>query len=58
MAVSLLLNPQLCSRQPLAIRIADNGMTVPAQDEPSNAVVAVDTDPARFMDFFMSRVAR
>lgn len=58
MAVSLLLDPALCTRQPLAIRITDKGMTVSVPDARSNAVVAMDTDPARFIAFYMDRVAR
>lgn len=56
MAVSLLLAPQLCTRQPLAIQVTDKGMTVPLEGKPSNATVAIDTDPARFIDFYMDRV--
>lgn len=58
MAVSLLLDPSLCARQPLAVSVTDKGMTVTVEGKPSNAVVAVETNPARFIDFYMSRVAR
>lgn len=57
MAVSLLLAPQLCTRQSLAIQITDKGMTVAEAGKAANAVVAVETDPARFLGFYMSRVA-
>lgn len=57
MAVSLLLAPQLCTRQSLVIDITDKGMTVPVQGQAANAVVAVETDPARFIAFYMDRVA-
>ena len=57
MAISLLLAPQLCTRQPLVIQVTDKGMTVPVEGKSANAVVAVETDPARFIDFYMSRVA-
>jgi inosine-uridine nucleoside N-ribohydrolase len=57
MAVSLLLSPQLCTRQPLVIQVTDKGMTVPVQGKSANAVVAVETDPARFIEFYMGRVA-
>jgi inosine-uridine nucleoside N-ribohydrolase len=57
MAVSLLLAPQLCTRQSLVIQITDKGMTVPVQGQSANAVVAVETDPARFIAFYMDRVA-
>lgn len=58
MAVALLLDPALCTRQSLAIRITDKGMTVSMGDANPNAVVATDTDPARFIAFYMDRVAR
>jgi inosine-uridine nucleoside N-ribohydrolase len=58
MAVSLLLDPALCTRKPLAVRITDKGMTVAVPGEHSNAVVAVETNPSRFIDFYMGRVAR
>lgn len=57
MAVSLLLAPQLCTRQSLVINVTDKGMTVPVQGQSANAVVAVETDPARFIAFYMDRVA-
>ena len=56
MAVSLLLAPRLCTLKPLAIEITEKGMTIPERGKPSNAVVAVDTDPARFIDFYSGRV--
>jgi hypothetical protein len=33
-------------------------MTVAVQGERSNAVVAVETNPSQFIDFYMGRVAR
>jgi inosine-uridine nucleoside N-ribohydrolase len=57
MAVSLLLDPQLCTRQSLVIQITDKGMTVPVQGQSANAVVAVETNPARFISFYIDRVA-
>lgn len=56
MAVSLLLDPQLCALKPLAVQISEKGMTVPESGKQANAVVAVETDPARFIDFYSSRV--
>jgi len=58
MAVSLLLDPSLCAIKPLAIRVDDRGMTIAEDGKPANARVAVETDPARFIDFYMHRVAR
>lgn len=56
MAVSLLLDPALCTRQPLDVSITEKGMTVPASGK-ANADVAVETDPAGFIAFYMKRVA-
>lgn len=58
MAVSLLLDPQLCSTRTLAVQVDDHGMTRSVQGLPSDAVVAVETDPARFIDFYVKRVTK
>jgi purine nucleosidase len=58
MAVSLLLDPALCTRKPLAVAITDKGMTVPEEGKPSNAVVALETNPARFIQFYLHRLSR
>ncbi|HEX3661751.1 MAG TPA: nucleoside hydrolase [Acidobacteriaceae bacterium] len=57
MAVALYLDPQLCTTQRLAIQVDDHGMTLVEQGKPANTVVGVETDPARFFAFYMSRVA-
>lgn len=56
MAVSLLLDPQLCTLKPLAIQVTGKGMTVAEKGKEPNAMVAVDTTPARFIDFYTDRV--
>lgn len=58
MAVSLILNPALCTLKPLAIEVTDKGMTVPISGKAANAVVAVETDPARFIDFYTARLTQ
>lgn len=55
MAVTQLLDPQLCAHERLAIQIGSNGTTVPIVGKPANSVVAVQTDPNRFISFYMSR---
>lgn len=57
MAVSLLLDPGLCSIQRMHVEITDQGMTVPVAGSPANASVAVSTDSERFIDFYLRRVA-
>lgn len=56
MAVSLLIDPRLCTTKPMAIQVDDHGMTREVVGKPANAVVAVETTPARFIDFYMNRV--
>ena len=58
MAVSLLLDPGLCIIKPLSIQIDDHGMTRVVGGGAANAMVAVETTPSKFIDFYMSRVAR
>jgi len=57
MAVALIFDPGLCKTKPMAIQVDDHGMTRPVEGKPANAVVALETDPTRFIDFYMSRVA-
>jgi inosine-uridine nucleoside N-ribohydrolase len=57
MAVSLLIDPRLCTTQPLAIEIDEHGMTHVVKGRPANAVVAVETEPERFIDFYLNRLA-
>jgi purine nucleosidase len=57
MAVALLIRPTLCETQPLAIRIDAKGYTRVESGEKSNATVALHTDPQKFFDFYLSRVA-
>lgn len=57
MAVAMVIDPSLCQTQPMAIEIDSNGFTRAAPGKPPNAVVALHTDPARFFDFYLKRVA-
>lgn len=56
MAVGLLLDPTLCTRKSLHIRITTDGKTVVVPGKPANAVVAVENDPARFIAFYTRRL--
>lgn len=58
MAVSLLLDPELCTLKPLAVKVTDKGMTVPVPGKPANAVVGIHTDPSRFIAFYTRRVEK
>jgi purine nucleosidase len=57
MAVAIVMKPSLCETQPLAIEVDSNGYTRAEKGKPPNAVVALHTDPAKFLDFYLKRVA-
>lgn len=57
MAIGLFLDPQLCTTQHLAVQVDDKGMTRVEKGKAANAEVAVDNDPARFIAFYVHRVA-
>jgi len=57
MAVAMVLDPSLCETEPLAVEVDSNGFTRAAQGKPPNAVVALHTNPAKFFDFYLKRVA-
>jgi hypothetical protein len=57
MAVSLLADPALCQTKGLDIQIGNNGFTQPVSNGPRNALVAVDTEPAKFIDYYASLFA-
>jgi len=56
MAVALLIDPSLCETKPLAVRVDSKGFTRVGVGKP-NATVALKTNPRKFFDFYMSRVA-
>ena len=58
MAVAMLLKPSLCETKQLAIEIDDQGITKVAEGKPANATVGLNTDPAKFFEFYLSRVAK
>lgn len=57
MAVAMLIDPSLCETKQLAIEVDDKGFTRLAEGKPANAVVGMHTDPAKFFDFYLRRVA-
>ena len=56
MAVALMIDPRLCKTQDLAIQVDDQGFTRVANGKPPNATVGMGTDPAKFFEFYLSRV--
>jgi inosine-uridine nucleoside N-ribohydrolase len=57
MAVAMLIDPSLCETQRLAIEVDAQGFTRVVEGKPANATVGMRTDPKRFFEFYLSRVA-
>lgn len=57
MAVALVIDPTICETKPLAVDVDDRGLTTVVEGKPPNAVVGLQTDARRFMDFYLRRVA-
>lgn len=57
MAVSLLIDQSLSKTLPRAIEIDPHGITRAVNRKPANAIVALETDPARFIRFYLHRLA-
>jgi inosine-uridine nucleoside N-ribohydrolase len=54
MAVSLLTDPLLCETKRMDVEIESNGMTTAGHGKSPDATVALQTDPARFIDYYTS----
>ena len=57
MAVAMVIDPSLCQTKPLDVQVDANGFTHVIDDKPPNATVALQTDPKKFFQFYLSRVA-
>ena len=57
MAVALVLDPGLCQTQDLAVEVDDKGFTRVVEGKPANSMVGMSTNPARFFEFYLGRVA-
>jgi inosine-uridine nucleoside N-ribohydrolase len=57
MAVALVIDWSLCETEQLAIEVDAKGFTRVVEGKPANATVGMHTDPPRFFDFYLSRVA-
>ena len=57
MAVAMLIDPSICETRQMAIEVDAQGFTRVAEGKPSNATVGMRTDPKRFFEFYLSRVA-
>jgi len=57
MAVAMLIDPTSCKMKELAIEVDARGFTRVVEGKPANARVGMRTDPARFFEFYLRRVA-
>jgi inosine-uridine nucleoside N-ribohydrolase len=57
MAVAMLLKPDLYETEQLAVEVDAEGSTLVVKGKPANATVGMRTDPAKFFEFYLSRVA-
>lgn len=57
MAVAMAIDPSLCQTRPLSVEVDSKGFTRVVDNQPPNANVALETDPAKFFDFYLGRVA-
>jgi inosine-uridine nucleoside N-ribohydrolase len=57
MAVAMVLDPTLCQTKELGVEVDDHGFTRVAEGKPANATVGMNTDPAKFFEFYLGRVA-
>jgi inosine-uridine nucleoside N-ribohydrolase len=57
MAVAMLIDSSLCETKQLAIEVDTQGFTRVVEGKPANATVGMHTDPKKFFDFYLSRVA-
>jgi inosine-uridine nucleoside N-ribohydrolase len=57
MAVALVLDPALCQTKDLAVDVNDKGYTKISEDNPASATVGLSTDPQKFFEFYLARVA-
>jgi inosine-uridine nucleoside N-ribohydrolase len=57
MAVALVLDPALCETKDLAVEVDDKGFTRVDDGTSVNATVGLSTNPEKFFEFYLSRVA-
>jgi inosine-uridine nucleoside N-ribohydrolase len=57
MAVAMLINPSICETQQLAIEVDAQGFTRVVEGKPASATVGMRTDPKKFFEFYLGRVA-
>jgi len=58
MAVALVLDPSLCQMKAVAVEVDSHGFTRALEGKAANATVGLQTDPTKFFEFYLNRVAR
>ena len=57
MAVAMLIHPGLCQTEERAIVVDAQGFTRVVEGKPANVTVGMHTDPGKFFEFYLRRVA-
>jgi len=57
MAVAMLISPNICETERLAIEVDAQGFTRVVEGKPANATVGMRVDPQKFFEFYLGRVA-
>jgi len=57
MAVAMLIDPDICEVQQVAVEVDAQGFTRVVEGKPAIATVGMHTDPKKFLDFYLKRVA-
>jgi inosine-uridine nucleoside N-ribohydrolase len=57
MAVAMLIDPNICETQQLAVEVDAQGFTRVVEGKPANATVGMHADPQKFFEFYLKRVA-
>src|SRR5215471_7627997 len=57
MAVAMLIDPSLCQMEERAIVVDAQGFTRVVEGQPRNVAVGMHTDPRKFLEFYLGRVA-
>ena len=57
MAIAMLIDPGLCQTEKRAIAVDAQGFTRVVEGQPRNVTVGMHTDPGKFFQFYLNRVA-
>jgi inosine-uridine nucleoside N-ribohydrolase len=57
MALAMLIDPTMCEAKQLAVEVDAKGMTRAVEGKPAHVTAGLHTDPAKFFQFYLNRVA-